>query len=233
MNKSTSLYLLQQIDLQLDALVRREKEISALIADRSSIERAEAQLTGAILEREHAESKLIDIENKIKASRIKMQQSESSLYGGKIQNPKELQDFQTELAILKKQIAALEEDEFNAMVHVDEKQTTEHSAGHFVEQSIAEKEREKDVFAFELADIGQSTGRLQSERAALTANLDPDLLAIYDKLRKTKMGIPVTQVEDNTCEKCGAEITQAEWQKARISPDLYYCPTCGRIIYGR
>lgn len=233
MNKSTSLYLLQQIDLQLDALVRREKEISALIANRSSIERAETQLAGAILEREHAESKLIDIENKIKASRIKMQQSESSLYGGKIQNPKELQDFQTELAILKKQIAALEEDEFNAMVHVDEKQTTEHSAGHFVEQSKAEKEKEKDVFAFELAEISQSAGRLQSERAALTASIDAELLAIYDKLRKTKMGIPVTQVEDNTCEKCGAEITQAEWQKARISPDLYYCPTCGRIIYGR
>jgi len=233
MNKSTSLYLLQQIDLQLDALFRREKEISDLIADHSVIEHAKAQLAAAKLEREHAEIKLVEIENKIKASRIKMQQSESSLYGGKIQNPKELQDLQAELAILKKQIASLEEDEFNAMVHVDEKQTNERSASHQVEQSMVEKQKETDIFTSELAEISQAVDRLQSERVALTANITHELLAIYDKLRKTKMGIPVTQVEDNTCEKCGAEITQAEWQKARISPDLNYCPTCGRIIYGR
>ncbi len=233
MNKSTTLYLLQQIDLQLDAFSRRENEISTQINDHSNIEAAEAQQNTAIKERESAEAKLADIENKIKTSRIKMQQSESSLYGGKIQNPKELQDLQAELAILKKQIAALEEDEFNAMVHVDEKQTAEHSAGHNLEQILIEKEKEKDVFALELADIHQSEERLQSERLVLTTNIDKDLLAIYDRLRKTKMGIPVTQVEDNTCEKCGAEITQAEWQKARISNELCFCPTCGRIIYGR
>ncbi len=228
-----NLFLLQQIDLQLDALFRRENEINAGIANRTAIQGAETALQQAASDLESAEAKLKDIENKIKTARIKMQQSEGSLYGGKIQNPKELQDLQNEITLLKKQIATLEEDEFNALVHVDEKQTSELSAKHSLEHALADKDNDRECFGTELAEQKLSLDRLNSERSALIANIDAALLAIYDKLRKTKLGIPVTQVEDNTCEKCGAEITQAEWQRARISSDLCYCPTCGRIIYAR
>ena len=64
MNKSMNLFLLQQIDLQLDALFRRENEINAGIANRTAIQGAETALQQAASDLESAEAKLKDIDRK-------------------------------------------------------------------------------------------------------------------------------------------------------------------------
>ena len=57
MNKSMNLFLLQQIDLQLDALFRRENEINAGIANCNEIQGAETKLQQAASDLESAEAK--------------------------------------------------------------------------------------------------------------------------------------------------------------------------------
>jgi uncharacterized protein len=52
-----------------------------------------------------------------------MQTSEASLYGGKIRNPKELQDLQVEIAALKRRTATLEDEQLEAMLAVEDAET--------------------------------------------------------------------------------------------------------------
>lgn len=228
-----NLFLLQQTDLKLDQYNHRIQEIQSIIADQTERDQLTCEIETIRTNRLEIEKKLHIIEDKIKATRIKMQQSEGSLYGGKIQNPKELQDLQNEIAILKKQIAEFEEREFDQMVLTEDITTQENDAMHRLELFEQKKEEAKVILTAEIKNLEQAISRVSPEKSALTTGLDQTSLEIYLKLRKTKSGIAVTQVEENACEKCGAEITQAEWQKARITQELCFCSTCGRIIYGK
>lgn len=228
-----NLFLLQQTDVKLDQYDRRIQEIHSIIADQKEHEILTKTIDLIHEERSALEKKLQSLDDKIKSTRIKMQQSEGSLYGGKIQNPKELQDLQTEIAHLKVQISQLEEAEFEQMVQVEEKVTSENEATRQREIIDQRKEEEKIALLEEIESLKQAIARVMPEKEALTTGLDQASMDIYQKLRKTKSGIAVTQVEENTCEKCGAEITQAVWQKARISQELCFCSTCGRIIYAK
>ncbi len=226
-------FLLQQTDMKLDQYDRRIQEIQSIIADQKEHELLTKTIDLIREERYELEKKLQTLDDKMKSTRIKMQQSEGSLYGGKIQNPKELQDLQTEISHLKVQITQLEEAEFEQMVLLEEKVTSENEATRQREIIDQRKEEEKIVLLGEIESLKQAIARVMPEKEALTTGLDQTSMDIYQKLRKTKSGIPVTQVEENTCEKCGAEITQAVWQKARISQELCFCSTCGRIIYAK
>lgn len=228
-----SLFLLQNIDLQIDGFQNRINQINHQIADRSEIDQVVHEMEqNQGLGDGHAR-KLAEVEKRLTTTRIKLQQSESSLYGGKIHNPKELQDLQAEIQTLKPVIAHLEEDQFGIMLEMEENAGL--SSG--MKQQIEQLEKDHAILVDTLTDemnaINHKLERFESERKALVGSIDAASLQTYSTLRKTKSGMAVTQVDDNTCEKCGAEITQAVWQKARISNDLCYCSTCGRIIYAK
>src|SRR5687768_18403957 len=69
-------------------------------------------------ERKHheAERALKLSEAEVEKQSIKIEQTESSLYGGRVHNPKELQDLQKDVASLKRHLSTLEERELEAML---------------------------------------------------------------------------------------------------------------------
>lgn len=228
-----SLYLLQNIDLKIDQLNFRLHQIDLVLSDHSEENQILKQLELSQLERQVCEKSLSDIENKINTTRIKLQQSESSLYGGKIHNPKELQDLETEINLLKNSIKLVEEQQFEIMLNLEKKTNVQ---SHLEADLTKLKEDyliRTQSLNTEILDIQKAMDKNQVERNALIGPIDPISIQVYNNLRQTKTGIAVTQVDENTCEKCGAEVTQAVWQKARISNDLCFCGTCGRIIYGK
>ncbi len=62
-----------------------------------------------------AERFLQQSEQEVEKQRIKIEQTEASLYGGLVHNPKELQDLQKDVVSLKKHLETLEERELEAM----------------------------------------------------------------------------------------------------------------------
>jgi predicted nucleic acid-binding Zn-ribbon protein len=80
----------------------------------------------------------------------------------------------------------------------------------------------------------QLTGRkqeLQAQRAQLGQSIEPDLLARYESLRRTKQGRAISKVEQNSCQWCRVLLTPSELQRARQRSDLQTCSNCGRILY--
>ncbi len=56
----------------------------------------------------------------MRAQKVKIEQTEATLYGGKVRNPKELQDLQNEAAALKRYLAVLEDRQLEQMIALED-----------------------------------------------------------------------------------------------------------------
>ena len=231
MSASLGLYRLQQVDRQIDRArtqldtIRKTLENDAEL--RAAVEKMETARSGQHL----AKNALANAEAETQSQRIKIEQTEASLYGGKVQNPKELQDLQKEAASLKKHLAALEERELESMVNAERAEDLLREAKSQLEAMQARLGSEQKVLLAEQAKFLQDLERLSDERDASVTPIETSLLATYESLRKQKKGVAVTDFDDNACAACGSTLNASVQQNAKSSNQLAYCPSCGRILY--
>jgi len=231
MSYALGLYRLQQVDSRIDQVNTRLDAIRAVLENDSSTRAARATLEQAEKSLHEAEKNLRTSEAASQAQRIKLEQTEASLYGGRVQNPKELQDLQNELAALKRHLATLEDTQLESMLTL-ETAREEHKAaltnlsqveGQFISQNASLKS-EQDTLQNNLEN-------LKAERTATHSTIQQALLEKYETLRLKRRGLAVTTVSDQACDACGAGLTPAQAQSARISTQLVECPSCGRILF--
>lgn len=231
MNQAFHLYRLQQIDTQIDQAAASLADIEKLLSGDETVRQARQSLEGISKQLHQNRQGLKQAEFAVKEQQIKIAQNEASLYGGRIRNPKELQDLQKDIASLKKHLAALEDKQLEGMVAVEDAEGAEEAARKNLlgaEANFAEKSAgwlgQKDVLLHTLE-------RLKAERTTAAPPVNPDSMRIYDNIRKRKSGVAVTTARDGSCTVCGATIRPMELQAARSAPDLVYCSFCGRILY--
>ena len=97
MSRPFKLFRLQQIDSQLDALRLRQGEIESALQDDTRIRQIVQKMEDCKTEWAAAKKALHLAEDETQKQRIKIELTESALYGGKVRNPKELQDLQNRI----------------------------------------------------------------------------------------------------------------------------------------
>src|SRR5829696_4356461 len=112
MSAALGLYRLQQVDSQIDQIQSRLKAIRQILENDDELRAASTLFSVAENNEKEAERLLKQIELEVEKQRIKIQQTEASLYGGLVKNPKELQDLQKDIASLKRHLETLEERQF-------------------------------------------------------------------------------------------------------------------------
>jgi len=232
MNQPFLLYQVQKIDTEIDLAEKRLKEIEGLLSENSLVETAEKSFTAANQTLKDANRSLASAEDAVEKTQIKIQNSETSLYGGKIRLPKELQDLQNEVASLKKHLANQEDLQLEAILAVEE---AENEAGRMktaLDQARADFAAQTASLQGEKSTLERKKERLVSERGAAVTPIQPDFMAIYDRFRVQKRGVAVAGVSEDSCSACGAGLTPANLQAARSNQQIVYCPGCGRLLYG-
>jgi uncharacterized protein len=230
MNQSAYLYRLQKIDSQLDQVKLRLTEIERLFNEDERVRKAKQSADASLRALETARLALREIEFTVKEQQIKINQAESSLYGGSIHNPKELQDLQKDITSLKKYLLVLEDQQLQSMMDVEEAESNEKTATTAYHQAQADSIQQKAGLAGEREQLLKNQARYDSERAASLSLITEASLVVYQRLREQKKGIAVSAIEEETCSICGSEIRPSEIQTARLS-NLTYCSSCGRILY--
>ena len=114
------LFRLQQVDRQMDQNDARMNAIRSTLENDAEVQQAIRQVDEAREKHRAAEGRLRAAEQVRGAQQIKIEQAESSLYGGTVHNPKELQDLQNDVAALKRHLATLEERQLEAMLELDD-----------------------------------------------------------------------------------------------------------------
>jgi len=232
MSQTLSLYRLQQTDSQIDRIQSHLLAIKNNLDDDVELRKTREQSASAGMHFQAVTQTLKQAEEAVYNQRIKIEQTEASLYGGKGHSPKELQDLQDDLTALKHYQVALEDIQLDAMLAVEEAekinqtiQTTLIAATNSSLEQNKSLHDKKDALEKELQ-------KLFSERSANADSIPGESLRFYDLLRQQHRGLAVAIISDRSCSACGSGITPAQIQAARSSSEIALCPSCGRILYG-
>jgi len=231
MSASLGLYRLQQVDSQIDQIQARFKMIQQTLENDLALRSATERFAVAESKSRDAERALKASEAEVEKQRIKIEQTEASLYGGQVHNPKELQDLQKDSASRKRHLETLEERQLGAMLSVEDIEKELQAAKTDLERVQSNLKEQNQDLARESETLRKELERLNSEHQAVVTDIATQALTVYEQLRKQKRGIAVTTVADSSCEACGTTITASQQQSARSASQLFHCPTCGRILY--
>ena len=231
MSQSFRLYRLQQLDNHLDRIRSRLDEIKIALDDDSEIQIAQSGV-------DQAETALqVSVKNVRRAAeatgshRIKIEQTEASLYGGKIHNPKELQDLQNEVVALKRYLTVLEDREMEAMLAEEAATAVSVDMHAALTDVLRESDQQRTQLADEQNRLNREFPRLEEERLAATTSIPVEELALYDQIRRQRRGIAIALIQSKACSACGATLSATMLDAARISSQLQRCESCGRILY--
>ncbi len=232
MSQPFKLYRLQQIDTQLDQVKSRLTEIEIALTDNIHLQQAEELYLQTEASLEAARTDLRQAEEAVQSQRIKINQTESTLYGGKVRNPKELQDLQNESFALRRYLSVLEDRQLEAMIILDQAELDHNAAvGHLQKTQLETKSQNKALLS-DQTTLLQEKNRQEIEHTAAANALQKDDLKLYQQLRKTHQGVAVTRVIDNCCSACGSTLSAAQLHAARSLNQIVRCDSCSRILYG-
>ncbi len=231
MSAALGLLRLQQVDSRLNQMQGRIDQIRVTLESDADLQEAREDLEHAQALQAKCDDDRQAAETEAKALRLKIQQAEASLYGGKVRNPKELQDLEADVASLKKHLATVDEQELSSMVSLEQRQNAVRLSLERLDAVKSRLEEQRVRLTAEEGELLRDRAALEAERQAALGALAPRHLETYEDLRKVRRGIAVAQVIDNACDACGTRLTASEQQNARHAAELVHCPSCGRILY--
>jgi len=224
------LYRLQQIDIQLDQNHTRIREIETTLSGNDELKQAKDSLADIETKLESEMHALNKAEQAVTDQQFKIEQTESTLYSGKVRIPKELQDLQNEVAALKRHLLVLEDRLLDCMVSVESTTETRDKASTFLEKINNQWIEQTKILVNQSSHLEDQVLRLESERKTAITPIPQDLMIIYEQIRKQRNGIAVAIVSSKSCSACGTTLYPALLQAAQ-SAVLTRCPTCNRILY--
>lgn len=231
MSRPFKLFRLQQLDSQLDGINHRLVEIETALKEDTQLRLAMQAAEQADQAHQKAFGKLQNAEREVRLQRLKIEQNESSLYGGKIRNPKELKDLENEVASLKRYLEVLEDRQLEAMMTEEDSLGVKQQTLKVMETAQIEFQQRSAELIQEKEKTLKDMTRLEVERQAAAEAVEPGDLSIYMQIRKTRRGIAVARVTDKACSACGSTLNATLLDAAHSPNQLHNCDNCGRILY--
>lgn len=231
MSQVFKLFRLQQLDSQLDHYRSRIDQIQTTLNDRSSLQHATGEVEAAETTMKEAQKALHRSEGEVQSHRLKLELTESTLYGGKVRNPKELQDLQNESAALKRYLVVLEDRQLEAMLLAEETEVEYKKYLHNLQRVQGEVKSLHIELNAEKDELEKEIGTLEKERNLAVIAIGSEDLQLYDQLRQKRRGVAVAKVSDDACAACGSTLTPALVQAAHSPSQIVRCTFCSRILY--
>jgi uncharacterized protein len=232
MSQTLSLYRLQQVDSQIDRAHTRLQAIQEILDDDAELLSSKEGFDSANVLFQSTAMNLKQAEEEAQNQRIKIEQTEASLYGSQGHSPKELLDLQNDVAALKRHMIKLEDIQLEAMMNVEKSQSLFQAAQEELLAAQIKSEARNRGLKEEQTGLQKELEKLYSERAATAGPIPQDTVTMYDKLRQQRRGLAVAVISENSCSACGSGLSAAQMQSSRASSNMAFCPSCGRILYG-
>jgi len=205
-------------------------EAEAKLAANPLVQKAQTDLAAAqeALAVVRRQAKSLDDENK--AHSIKVKEADDRLYGGKVRNPRELQELQADIASLKRKRDTLDEQQLAAMDAVEAAEKNESTFKAALEAAQAARADETGSLLKDKGAVEAIIAKLDGEREAALISVNTEDQVTYDALRKQKR-LAISPLVDGSCSVCGVAPSSSRVQAARAGGDLVRCNNCGRILY--
>jgi uncharacterized protein len=213
---------IEQAEAALNEARRRRLANPALAAAEARVGRLRENERAAALQLRQLEAELADVEAKIKRDNTRM-------YAGQIIDPRELSSLERELTNYGAQRDDLEQRVLEAMEHADAFAEEIAASDAAARETRVAWEAERPSLERQEAELAERLTRLKGEREAALAEVNPQTVHIYSRLR-AQSGHAVSVVRNGVCQWCRVNIPQKDVQHARAGA-LVSCTNCERILY--
>jgi predicted nucleic acid-binding Zn-ribbon protein len=235
MSRWDALLSVQEHDTTLDQLTHKRRtmparaELEAAMAELAKLEQRAAEVEATRHELARAQQRL---EDDISAISDKAAQHDKTLYSGTVGNPRELQAMQDEIASLKRRISQLEDQELELMEQIE---PLDADLARLAAERAALDERATGLraqIAEDEVSIDEQLATVRSERDALVAGVEPELLAEYEQLRPHSGGIAIARLVNGSCGGCHLGLSAVEIDRIKKLPPeaIVHCEECGRLL---
>jgi len=229
MNVSRQLFNLQEVDQELASNEQAHARISAQLGESKDVLDTRAKLEVETKQLEEITHSQHTVEWEIEDISAKLTKFEGELYSGKTTSPKELTSLQQEIDSLKNNRGKLEDRDLEFMETIESLNTTISELRSNLEKLEIEWQQKQKDFIAELKELEKLISGLTEKRKTLASEIDPQLLTVYEELKKQK-GASVAKVEQGICRGCRISLPVNELQQVR-SGSMVRCSSCGRILF--
>ena len=225
------LYVLQEIDLGLEATRTALSEVQERLGESEELEEARRAVEEGRLRLREAQKRQREAEWAVEEIQAKLRPVEEKLYGGTIKNPKELMGFQQDVDSLKGRQHELEDRVLETMTLTEEAEGTLAEAEGRLSEVDARWREEQERLLREQDDLQEQVQELEGRRLRQETVIDAEVMRQYDTLRAAHQGRAVAKVERGICQGCRITLPIHVVQRARRSDHLVRCTSCERILY--
>lgn len=227
----STLYQVQIYELEIDQARDRIETIESLLAHDNRIAAAQTRLNEVQDILQGARARLKDLELEIASLAEKISEVNELVYGGKIKNPREIQDRQNELDSLQRRHAHL------AGLITEAKQDVDNCAAEVAaaEENMAKAQNTNVEMTQELIkereSLDDAIKATLKKRKKIVADVPDSTLKHYRALRKIKSGQAIAILKGDSCGVCGIEQPSSEVNRVTMrSDEIIHCIGCGRIL---
>jgi predicted nucleic acid-binding Zn-ribbon protein len=230
---SDELLTLQQLDTAIDRSVARRAVLesgSELRSRQEEADAAEGTLGELGLRLDELGRDASRLEHEIDSLTRKAADEEKRLYDGSIANAKELESLQHEIDNLRRRRTD-REDELLVLMEIREGVEAEAARARERSDTLrAEVERSVGASAAELERVERELEERRAEREALVPVIDPELLELYEDLRRQKKGVGAAALIDGVCQGCHEQLSAVELDRLKRIDGVRRCEHCRRIL---
>jgi hypothetical protein len=221
---------------ELDAELSRIAHRASRLPERQDIERmqtdqvaANDRLRALQIALEDLDTQVSRFEAEIDAVRQREDRDRSLLQS--VADARQLTELQHELETLQRRQSSLEDSLLEVMEHreqVEAQQSAETAAVEALRGDLAAAQQALDGA---LDEIDQTRRQYSTRRDELTAALDPELIALYERQR-ARGGPGAGPLQGRRCGACRIEIDRGELSRisAAADDDVLRCPECSAIL---
>ena len=180
------LFRLQQIDNQLNQAKTRLQQLQSKIDNDAEIRLLREVASKDEQNYQKAQIQSEKVEQEVHTLKIKLEQTEATLYSGKIHNPKELQDLENENSSLKKYLSVLEDRLLDAMIENEDFQNKFQKSNQELQHLTHQFTQQVAKWQTELQQIQQEIDRIEKDRLFVSSSIPNSELLIYNNLLNIK-----------------------------------------------
>lgn len=230
MSRAASLLQLQGIDLEMDAKQNRLRAIETALGDDPTVKKAQRDLLEAQAKVHTTRVAIQGLEYENQSLGQKIAEVDGRMYGGKVTSPKELQDLQNDVGSLQRRRQALEEKQFEALLTAEAADAQQKDVQNRLERAESAAAEAHGNLREEREQLKIGLARLQVNHDMAAVSIPAADLELYNRLRQSKKGRAVSELDEGACTACGVAPSSSRIQDARQGNDLILCGNCGRIL---
>lgn len=223
-----------QLLLAYMRLVEKERElrdqieqVESVLASNPDVVSAEEALAAAKAENQAIELRLRESDRERETHRGRLRTRERDLMSGKIRNPTELIQLNTEVQHLRASFAEKEDAQLSMMEEGELANEAMRAASSNLDDARTRAASDEPTLRRDLESLQSELATVQADSAAMWAQVPAAAQNTYLRVRAHP---PVAEVDRNQCQSCHVTVTSSGMQLLRKGDTLVHCENCGRIL---